>query len=245
MDTIDINCDLAEGGKNDTELMGLISSCNIACGGHFGSKSTVAGAVHLAIENKVNIGAHPSYPDRINFGRKSIALPLEDLRKTMQEQIMLAFSEAKAQGGKLHHVKPHGALYHDLMKDEKKAALLVELIQAIDEKLILFVPPNSVIKALAKGKLKTFTEGFADRSYKADYGLVPRHKSEAVLQQKEVVLNHVLSMVKEERIPLKDGGFLPCKLDTLCVHGDNPKAVEILQYLYQELSKHNVQISSH
>lgn len=243
MISIDLNCDLAEGGHQDEQLMGLISSCNIACGGHFGDEITINNAVKLALENHVKIGAHPSYPDKANFGRNKMGISESELKKSVSDQIKGVFHATKTQGGQLHHVKPHGALYNDLRTDLKKSQLIIQLIQEFDDQLILFVPPESAVKELAKGKLKTKIEGFADRNYEENFALVSRKKKQAVLSEKEAVLKQVLGMVKDEKILLKNGGFLKAKFDTICVHGDHQNAVEILAFLNRELPKNNIQIS--
>lgn len=241
--SIDLNCDLGEGGGHDAEIMSLISSCNIACGGHYGNEFSIAMAVKTAVLNDVNIGAHPSYPDKDNFGRKHMDISLSELKKSIFDQIQRVFKEVKAQNGRLHHIKPHGALYNDLMTNVERSRLIISIVQAFDDELILFVPPNSVVEKLAKGKLKTMIEGFADRKYEEKFHLVSRKKKHAILLEKEAVLKQVLPMVKEEKITLENGKFLLAKFDTICVHGDHPKAVEILAFLNEELPKNNIQIS--
>lgn len=242
MISIDLNCDLGEGGAHDAEIMSLISSCNIACGGHSGDEHTIAAAVKLALKNRVNIGAHPSYPDQVNFGRKTMSISASDFMKSINEQIRRVFDEAKSQNGMLHHVKPHGALYNDLMTDFEKSEMIISMVQTLNPDLILFVPPGSVIEKLAKGKLKTMVEGFADRNYEQNFKLVPRKKPNALLTEKKAVLDRVLTMIKEQKIRLGDGTFLRAKFDTICMHGDNPNCVQILHYLNHELPKSHLQI---
>jgi len=242
MKNIDLNCDLAEGGKFDAELMPLISSCNIACGGHFGNKETMEAAVKLALQNGVNIGAHPSYPDLDNFGRKSLSITSEELKKSLRAQLLQLKAITERVGGRLHHVKPHGALYNDLVKDEAKANLVIDLVEEIDAGLVLFVPPKSVVKKLAKGKLKTWTEGFADRNYEANFSLVSRKKNNAVLHEKEAVFQHVFGMVEKGKIELENGAVLEASFDTICVHSDTRNSVEILRYLHEILLASNIQI---
>lgn len=239
---IDLNCDLGEGGDFDKQLMPLISSCNIACGGHFGDQETVQKAVLNAFDEKVLIGAHPAYPDPDHFGRLSISISLEKLRDSVKQQIYLVKEEAEKIGGKLHHVKPHGALYNELKNDCEKAALVLETILEIDSDLILFVPPKSAIKKMAKGKLKTWTEGFADRNYEADFSLVSRKKEHAVFHQKEAIFKRVFQMISDDKIEALNGSYLQQKMDTICVHSDTENSVEILQFLNQELEKKDIQI---
>ncbi len=242
MKTIDFNCDLAEGGAFDADLMPLISSCNIACGGHYGNEESITTAVKLALVNQVNIGAHPSYPDQENFGRKAMDVSLAELKSTLKNQILAVKTITERLGGKLHHVKPHGALYNEIAKDEEKAKLVIEVVKEIDENLILFTPPNSVIERLAKSKLTTWKEGFADRNYEADFSLISRLKSNAVLHEKEAVFKHVFLMISEEKIQVKNGTFLEANFDTICLHSDTQNSVEILSYLRKKLEAENIKI---
>ncbi len=241
---IDINCDLGEAGFYDTELMPLISSCNIACGGHSGDSNTIATAVRLAILKNVRIGAHPSYPDLVNFGRKSMEISLSDLGRTLLEQMKRVYDETKNQKLQLHHVKAHGALYNDLRTDLHKSNMFVEQILTLDDQLIVLTPPNSALQEVAKGRLKVMTEGFADRRYDKNFMLVSREIPGAVLQEKTEILNQVLSMVKEGRIYLENGTILTAKFDSICVHSDTQNSLGILQFLNRELLLNNIQISS-
>ena len=243
MKRIDINCDLGEGGGFDAEIMPLISSCNIACGGHFGDELTISETVGLALENKVNIGAHPSYPDKIGFGRKTFELSENALKKTISEQLERMLKVVQKQNATLRHVKPHGKLYNDLMADFQKSELIIETILEIDPELMLFVPPKSAVKKLAEGKLKTMTEGFADRKYEPNFGLVSRQKKKAVLVEKKVVFEQVFAMVSEGKIALENGVVLNGDFDTICVHSDTPNCVEVLKYLNQKLPEKNIEIS--
>lgn len=234
---IKFNCDLAEGGKYDERLMPLISYCNVACGGHFGNKQTVLEAVQLAIKNNVNIGAHPSYPDVENFGRKKTDMSLKDLRKSLKTQILLVKDTVERLGEKLHHIKPHGALYNELKYDKEKSLMMIDLVKEIDDELVLFVPPKSVIEEEAKNKIKTLIEGFADRAYEEDLSLVSRGKTGAVLHDKNQILEKVKLMGLESKIITLNGVILNQKIDTICIHSDTENSVEILEYLYSSLHK--------
>lgn len=240
--TIHINCDLGEGGGFDDQLMSYISACNIACGGHYGDRQTVEETIALAVQNGVQIGAHPAYPDKANFGRRSLGIPIEELTDTIGQQLILVKTEAEKQGHRLHHVKPHGALYNDLVQDRKKAEAMIRTILEIDPSLILLVPPKSIIKALAEGKLKCWIEGFADRNYNPDYTLVSRSEPEAVLKDKNEVLKRVLSIAKKGRIIARDGVELKADFRTLCLHSDTENSLQILRYLHQELKERQIGI---
>ncbi|MCX2681487.1 5-oxoprolinase subunit PxpA [Galbibacter sp. EGI 63066] len=233
---IDINCDLGEGTSNESELMPYIQSCNIACGGHAGDESTMKEVVKLAVKHQVKIGAHPSYPDRENFGRKSISISAEKLISSIQEQIQLMDGVLGGFSAKLHHIKPHGALYNDIAKDEKRAAVFLQAIRNYKEKVALYVPYNSVIAKKAKGEgFSIIYEAFADRSYNPDLSLVARSKPNAVLTDVDAILKQVLSVAKEGRVTAVDGSTVPIKADTFCVHSDTENATDIVKYLYNQL----------
>lgn len=244
MKTIDINCDMGEGRDFDDQIMPLISSCNIACGGHFGNSSTISKTIAFALQHKVHIGAHPSYPDPENFGRKAFDIGLVELKNTLKEQIKKIQAETKKQGAQLCHVKPHGALYNELKTDVEKAKIVIETIEEIDSELILFVPPKSIIMKLAKNRLHLKIEGFADRSYEEDYSLTPRSLPVAVLHDKNDILNQVVNMVLYSKINLKNGNSLHQQFDTICVHSDTQNSLAILQLLNEELPKENIQIKA-
>jgi len=234
---IKFNCDLAEGGKYDERLMPLISYCSIACGGHFGNEQTVLEAVQLAIKNNVKIGVHPSYPDVENFGREKMNMSLKNLRKSLKTQILLVKDTVERLGEKLHHIKPHGALYNELKYDKEKSLMMIDLVKEIDDELLLFVSPKSVIEEESKNKIKTLIEGFADRAYEEDLSLVSRGKTGAVLHDKNQILEKVKMMGFEDKIITINGVILNQKIDTICIHSDTENSVEILEYLYNSLQK--------
>lgn len=245
MKQIHINCDLGEGGEQDEELMPLISACNIACGGHAGTVKSMRETVHLALEHHVEIGAHPSYPDKENFGRRSLEITPENLKQSLVAQILSLKQIAEAEGGKLDHVKPHGALYNDAAKDEETAKIVIDAILEFDQKLVLYAPQNSVISRLAEGKIKVVLEAFADRNYKENYELVSRVKTNALITEKEAVFEHIFSMVSKQKIICETGEKVPCRATTFCLHSDTPNATEILKFLHQNLKENNIKIIRH
>lgn len=244
MDTIHINCDLGEGGKFDTELMPYISACNIACGGHAGNLESMHQTVELALEHGVEIGAHPSYPDKENFGRKALDISPKELQRSLVAQILSLKQTTEAAGGKLIHIKPHGALYNDAVKDEKTSRIIIDSILEFEDNFFLFAPPKSVLSELAKGKVKVVYEAFADRNYNEDYSLVSRDDPNALIVKKEAVFNHLYTMFYEKKISCASGGKIACNASTFCVHSDTPDSVEILKYLKKELTIKNTKIQN-
>ena len=240
--SIHINCDLGEGSKHDQDLMPLISACNIACGGHAGTLESMQHTVKLAMEHEVEIGAHPSYPDKENFGRKSIDISSEDLKLNIEAQILSLKQIAEAEGAKLVHVKPHGALYNDAAKDKNIAKIILESLEILEKNIRLYVPLNSEISRLAMGKYELYFEAFADRNYEENYSLVSRQNPNAIITQKEEVFKHLFGMFKDAKIHSNNGTVLDCKADTFCLHSDTPDSVKILEYLHKKLAEKGIQI---
>jgi len=240
--SIDLNADLGEGKANDEALLKYVSSCNIACGGHIGNRSSILKTIQLAEKYNVKIGAHPSYPDSENFGRKSLDLPIDNLVESIDNQLFLfqqCIHETKAEW---HHVKFHGALYNDLKTDTNKALALVNLIQKKYKGITLFVPPNSVVQTIAEYKVPIKIEGFADRAYNEDLSLVSRQKPHAVYSSTKDVTHQVKTMVLENEIKTVNSKTIPIDVDTICIHGDTPKALEMVEILVSELKNHKIKI---
>ncbi|MDX1762121.1 MAG: LamB/YcsF family protein, partial [Christiangramia sp.] len=214
--TIHINCDLGEGGKFDEELMPLISACNIACGGHAGNLETMHRTVRLAMEHDVEIGAHPSYPDRENFGRNPVEMSEEDLRLSIEGQVLSLKQITESEGGKLDHVKLHGALYNNAAKDKNIARIIVECLEKLETDFKLYVPLESKISEMAMGKFDLFFEAFADRNYNEDYSLVSRSNEHALITEKEAVFKHVFSIYNDKKIHTITDSEIGAKADTFC-----------------------------
>lgn len=241
---IDINCDVGEGVGNERELLPLISSCSIACGGHAGDDVSMRETVRLAVHHKVKIGAHPSYPDRENFGRFSIDIPSQVLSKSIQEQIAALDSILKVENGVLHHIKPHGALYNDLAKDASLCNIFLEAIAIYKSESMLYAPYGSLIEKMAtKRGFKVKREAFADRNYDKHLHLVSRKLPDALLTEPSQVLNHLKTMVIEKKVKTIEGNFIPIRADTYCLHGDTPDALKILTYISQKLPELNITIA--
>ncbi len=220
--------------------MPFITSCNIACGRHTGSLASVAQVVALAKKHQVKIGAHPSFPDEKNFGREFIPIPIAQLRKSLVEQINLVVNQCKREGVKMHHIKPHGALYNRCAVDKSYAEMLVNLMLEHFPDAVLYAPYNSVIAKVAQGKIIVHLEGFADRNYNDDHSLVSRKEVNAMLTDKEVILKHVEHMVVDHKITTVTGKEIDTMVNTVCVHGDSPDAVALVEFLYSQLKEKNL-----
>ncbi|MCQ0112144.1 5-oxoprolinase subunit PxpA [Zhouia amylolytica] len=241
---IDINCDLGEGLNNEHLIMPYISSCNVACGGHAGDKELMERVVELAMKYQVKLGAHPSYPDKKNFGRVSLKLSKSELEVTIIEQIKIFKEITDNHAVRMHHIKAHGALYNDLAKDEALSIQYLEILNAYKKDVFLYVPYGSVIekKALESG-FKIKYEAFADRNYNEDLSLVPRSEDNAVIKNEAQILNHVFNMALHQRVRTSTGKEMFIKADTFCVHSDTENAAGMLQYLYHNLHLKGVSLA--
>jgi len=240
---IDINCDVGEGIGNEAGLLPLISSCNIACGGHAGDLQTMIQVVRLAKENKVRVGAHPSYPDKENFGRVSMDVSSDVLIASIQTQLESFTSILKKEKVVLHHIKPHGALYNDIAKDENLAMIFLKSIIDFKDEVFLYVPYKSKIESEAlKQQFKIKYEAFGDRNYNTDLSLVSRKLPNAIIENPQQVLSHLCSIVNESMVKAESGDLVKLVADTFCIHGDTPTALQILTYLTKELPNHNITI---
>ena len=229
---MDINCDLGEGMTNDAELMAEVDSCNIACGGHAGDKRSMLETLRLAKRFGVKAGAHPSFEDKANFGRVVLRVPFNALKSQLIHQIASLNELAKAEGMKLHHVKAHGALYHETAHSREMANILIEAVNFFKEDLCIFVPYGSVLEEEVKRKgIRHRVEVFADRNYDDRFQLLPRSVQNAVINNPKEIKKRVLRMIKEKSVATSTRDVLNIDFDTICVHGDHPKALEILKEL--------------
>jgi len=218
---IDLNADLGEGGSDDEALLALVTSCNIACGGHAGSDEIMRRTVELARSSGVAIGAHPGYEDRANFGRRELELPLQEVMDLVARQVEKL---SQITVGKLHHVKPHGALYNQANRDAKLAAEVIEGIRKISPHAIIYALPLSTLTEAAKAAgMQVMAEGFADRRYRQDGSLVPRTEPGAVISNIEEAVAQALELARSQTI------------QTLCIHGEGQHAVAMLKALREAL----------
>ncbi|WP_299114267.1 5-oxoprolinase subunit PxpA [uncultured Winogradskyella sp.] len=240
---IDINADVGEGLGNEASLMPYLSSCNIACGGHAGDFNTMKSVVRLAKEHQVKIGAHPSFPDKLNFGRMVMEMSNDDLFHSLKSQIESLLKIVTDENLKLHHIKPHGALYNLAAKDSETAKVILKVIKSFSSSVKLYAPYKSVISKLAKHEnIEVVFEGFADRNYNEDLSLVSRQKNEALITKKEDVFKHVIKMISEQKVSTINGVETKLFADTICVHGDTENVQDILEYLHHNLELNNVRI---
>jgi len=241
--SIDINADIGEGIGNETSLMPLLSSCNIACGGHAGNIDTMNFCVELAKQFRVKIGAHPSFPDKENFGRELVNMSCSALYQTLKNQINALMKVVRSQHAALHHVKPHGALYNLAAKDEKTAEVIIEVMKSIHLPLKLYVPYGSVISEIAiKERIPVTYEVFADRNYNDDLSLVSRAKENAVIKDVNIMTNHIENMILLKKVKTVSGVEVPLEAETICVHGDNSEALNLIKNLRQNLIDLGVKI---
>ena len=243
--TIDINCDVGEGIQNEHLIMPFISSCNIACGGHFGDKNTILKTIGLAIEYNVAIGAHPSFVDKKNFGRQFLDLSEAALKQSIEEQLDLFLSCLAIFNQKMHHIKPHGALYNLIAKDRCEAQKFIRIIKKYVKDCFLFVPYNSEIAKVAlENNIKIKYEAFADRNYNTDLSLVSRDYENALILSSVEIVRHVLKILKTNSVQTVSGLEKEIKADTLCVHGDTENVIEIISFLKTELKKKGIEIGA-
>ncbi len=237
--TLRLNCDLGEGVGNDAAIYPLIDQANIACGGHAGSEQTMEENIRLAKSHGVEIGAHPGYPDPENFGRISISMNSEALAQTVREQIGRLETIAHTHGLKLGYVKPHGALYNDMMRDESIFESIVRTVSQIDPRLELMIlssPRNETYETIAtRYDIPLRYELFADRNYTAEGHLVPRTESYALLHNPVQIVERIRHYLDTGFLEAYNGIPLRLRGDSLCVHGDNPEAIAVIEALRDAL----------
>ncbi len=240
---IDLNCDLGEGSGNDAQLMRLISSANIACGGHAGDEMTMRETVSLAKMSWVSVGAHPGYEDRENFGRKDVPLSPEDVYALVARQIAALKKITDSAGVALTHVKPHGALYNTAARDPATAKAVAEAVASAGKSLVLYALAGSqLVKAGVAAGLHVASEVFADRVYQADGSLMPRSQPGALHASEDAMIGQVLDIVERGMITTHEGFEIALHADTVCLHGDGPHAVRFASRIRQALTDAGVRI---
>jgi len=243
MPAIDINCDMGEGIGNDKMIMPFISSANIACGYHAGNETMIQETIELAQKNDVVIGAHPSFFDKENFGRTELQMAADKIYDIIILQLRFIEKIAKRQQSKLHHVKPHGALYNMSARDPVIANAIAHAIKDFNDELILFgLSGSHSIKEATKLNLKTASEVFADRSYQDDGSLTPRSQANALIEEAAKSVMQVLQMIKEATVTSITGNKVLIAADTVCIHGDGKNAIAFAKAINQSLKENNIDI---
>ena len=245
---ININCDLGEKSKhhsnhNDPKLLDIVNSANVACGYHAGDDQSMNQVVKISKKNQVSIGAHPSFNDPENFGRKRMDLPPSEIRKLIIDQYAILQNIASNHGENVTHIKPHGALNNMACEDIELATIIAKAIYEIDKNLIYLVPTGSKMELSAKKlNMNIACEIFADRNYEDDGNLVSRSKSHALITDPEEAKKHVLSMVKNQAINCHSGKQIPCEIDSVCIHGDNESSLATAKSIKENLIENGLKL---
>ena len=245
---ININCDLGEKSKfhsveNDPALLNIVNSANIACGYHAGDDETMRMVIKTSKENGVSIGAHPSFNDPENFGRKRMNLNSFEIKKLIIDQYQNLYEIAQEYDEEVSHIKPHGALNNMACEDLELATILANTIYEIDKDIIYLVPTGSKMEMAAKKlNMKIACEIFADRNYEDDGNLISRSKSNALITDPDFAKKHVLDMVKNQSLNCLSGKKIPCEIDSICIHGDNISSLDTAKLIKQNLTNNNIKL---
>ena len=242
---VDLNADLGEGCANDEALLQRVSSANIACGFHAGDALTMQQSVRLAMKYGVAIDAHPSFPDRENFGRSAMQLPPETVYAQVVYQLGALAAITRAEGGKMIHVKPHGMLYNQAATDAVLADAIARAVFDVDPTLRLVgLAGSELIRAGERVGLQTRQEVFADRRYQSNGALVPRSQPDAMIDSDQQALEQTLTMVQQQKVLSREGVWVPVKADTVCLHGDGEHALTFAMRLREAFDEQGIEIHS-
>jgi len=246
--SIDLNCDMGESFGpwvmgHDDEVLPLVTSANIACGFHAGDPATMRKTVASALGHGVALGAHPGLPDLSGFGRRAMSITPQQAYDLVVVQVGALAATAASQGGRLNHVKAHGALYHMAVSDPAIARSLAQAVRDVDRSLVFYALASSDMAKIAEDVgLTVAHEVFADRSYQPDGSLTPRSRPDAMIVDPEVSIRQVLGMVTEGHVKAVDGSDVPVRADTLCIHGDQPGAVVFAQTIRAALKQEGIEV---
>ena len=249
LSTIDLNADLGEGFGStqllhDTALLELVSSANIACGFHAGDAQTMRDTVRAAKEREVTIGAHPSYPDLLGFGRRELGLPPAEIGRHVEYQLNAMVDVCAAESARLAYVKPHGAMYNRAVWDEGAANAIVDAIQRVDHSLaVLGLPKSAISRAAERLHMRFAAEAFVDRAYNSDGTLVKRSEPDAVIHDVATAVNRAADLFTHQTLRTREGAELRVDADSLCVHGDNPDSLRILRAVRKRLEESGARIA--
>ena len=245
---ININCDLGEKSKfhsieNDPKLLNIVNSANIACGYHAGDEQTMEMVIQISKKNGVSMGAHPSFNDPENFGRKRMNLNSLEIKKLIFEQYEILQKIAQKYNENVTHIKPHGALNNMACEDLELATTLALAIKEIDKDIIYLVPTGSLMEVAAKKNcLRIACEIFADRNYEDNGNLISRTKQDSLITDPELAKKHVLNMVKNQAINCLSGKQIPCEIDSVCIHGDNESSLATAKSIRDNLVNNNFKL---
>lgn len=247
---VDLNSDLGESFGNykiglDEKVIKYVSSVNIACGWHAGDPEVMEKTIKMAGENGVAIGAHPGFPDLIGFGRRNLSVSPSEMKAYVKYQLGALMAFTKAKGEKIQHVKPHGAMYNMAAKDLQLSKAVAEAIYEVDKDIILLGLANSeLIRAGEYVGLKVANEVFADRAYNADGTLVARSKEGSVIHDANIAISRVIRMIKEGKVKAITGEDVNINAQSICVHGDNPEAVEFVKKIKARLQEEGIEVTA-
>jgi UPF0271 protein len=241
---VDLNADLGElGTDTDARLIEFITSASLAAGFHAGTPSTLRATIRLAKAHGVAIGAHPSLADRAGFGRREMEVTVQDVEDLVLYQVSAVAGTATAEGARLQHVKPHGALYHMAARDKELARAIVRAMLAIDRSLILFAPPRSELAAAGQAAgVRVAIEAFVDRAYRSDGSLVDRSSPGALIEDVSVAVTRAVQIVERRSVVAVDGTVVPLDAETICLHGDTPGAVALAATLRGALEASGIDV---
>jgi len=241
--SLDFNCDLGEGCGQDAAIVPHISSASIACGAHAGDAGTIRASIALCLAHGVAIGAHPSFEDRDHFGRRELALPVASIHALVARQVSIVANACADAGTRLHHVKPHGALYNLAARDRAAAAAIAAAVREADPGLLLYALSDSELAGAGEAaELRVVREAFAERAYDADGRLAPRGTPGAVIEGFDAALSQVRDLVRDGSVVARDGTRVPIRADTLCLHGDRADAAQFARGLRAALEAEGVSI---
>lgn len=232
---------MGEGIGNEALLMPYIHAANIACGYHAGDEATMEQVVDLCLQYGVHIGAHPSFPDRDNFGRTVMQLSLAEIYTLVTDQLTILNAVVVKKGAELHHVKPHGALYNMAAQQTPVAHAIARAVRDFDPSLVYYGLSGSVMIDMAQEEgLQTANEVFADRTYQPDGSLTPRSQPDALITHEALMLEQVLRFIQEQRVRTITGEEIPIKADTICIHGDGVHALAFAKAIHTTLREKNI-----
>ena len=245
---ININCDLGEKSKfhsieNGPALLDIVNSANIACGYHAGDEETMEMIIKISKNKNVSIGAHPSFNDPENFGRKRINLNSSEIKKLIIDQYEVLQTIAIRNSEKITHIKPHGALNNMACEDQELSNILANTINEIDKDIIYLVPTGSKMEIAAKKlNMKIACEIFADRNYEDDGNLISRKKINALITDPQVAKKHVFEMIKNQSLNCLSGKQIACEIDSVCIHGDNVSSLNTAKLIKNNLLENGIEL---